>query len=105
MQKVVGDRIRPADRKDPHGVDEARRLMGTALDLIEQQLQGHTFSVGDSFTMADCAAAPALYYANRVLPFAKTHPITTQYLDCLMKRPSFARVLDEAQPYFRFFPQ
>ncbi len=54
--------------------------------------------------MADCAAAPALFYANRVMPFGETHQNATRYLDRLMARPSFARVVEEAKPYFAMFP-
>ena len=58
----------------------------------------------DDFTLADCAAAPALFYANTVVPFAETHKNLAAYFDRLMTRPSFARVLEEAQPYFHLFP-
>lgn len=105
MQRIVGDRIRPAGSKDPYGVEESRRLLRTALDMLEPQTGAHTFAAGESFSLADCAAAPALYYANKVMPFAETHPNLTKYLDRLMRRPSFARVLEEAQPYFKYFPQ
>jgi len=105
MQRIVGDRIRPAGSKDPYGVEESRRLLRTALDLLEPQTGARTFAAGESFSLADCAAAPALYYANKVMPFAETHPNLTKYLDRLMRRPSFARVLEEAQPYFKYFPQ
>ena len=64
-----------------------------------------TWATGDTFGMADCAAAPALYYANLVAPFASTHPHAAAYLDRLMHRPSFARAVKEAEPYRKFFPQ
>ena len=60
--------------------------------------------VGDGFTLADCAAAPALFYADTVAPFGAAHRELTAYLGRLMARPSFARVLEEAEPYFRLFP-
>src|SRR5690606_2490891 len=105
MQKIVGDRLRPAGRKDPHGVEEARRLLGTALDLIEQDMAARTWAVGDAFTMADCAAAPALFYADQVMPFGDSHRHVAAYLTRLMERPSYARVLEEAKPYFGLFPE
>lgn len=105
MQKIVGDRLRPAGRKDPHGVEEARRLLGTALDLIEQDMAARTWAVGDAFTMADCAAAPALFYADKVMPFGDGHRHVAAYLARLMERPSYARVLEEAKPYFGLFPE
>ena len=61
--------------------------------------------MGEEFTMADCAAAPALWYANEVLPFMDTHKHATAYLRRLMARPSFARALREAEPYQSLFPR
>ena len=60
--------------------------------------------MGDAFTMADCAAAPALFYADKVLPFTDTHKNTAAYFGRLMERASYARVIKEAQPYFALFP-
>lgn len=105
MQRIVADRLRPEGRKDPYGVEEARNQLRTALDMLEPGMPTRTWAAGESFSMADCAAAPALFYANKVMPFATTHPAVTQYLGRLMQRPSFARVLEEAQPYFKMFPQ
>lgn len=105
MQKIVGDRLRPAASKDPYGVEEARTLLATAYDLIEQDMAMRTWATGEAFTMADCAAAPALYYANLVLPFGDTHRHAAAYFDRLMKRPSFARVIEEAKPYRANFPK
>lgn len=104
MQRIVADRLRPADRKDPFGVDEARSRLQTGLDVIDSDMASRTWAVGDTFTMADCAAAPALFYANRVMPFGNTHRNATRYFDQLMARPSFARVVEEAKPYFALFP-
>jgi glutathione S-transferase len=104
MQKVVTDRLRPAGRNDPHGVEEARALLRTACGMIEQDMKTRTWAMGDSFSMADCAAAPALFYANKVMPFGDTHRNVAAYLDRLMARPSFARAVEEAQPYFALFP-
>jgi glutathione S-transferase len=104
MQKVVTDRLRPAGRNDAHGAEEARALLRTACGMIEQDMETSTWAMGDSFTMADCAAAPALFYANKVMPFGDTHRNVAAYLDRLMARPSFARAVEEAQPYFALFP-
>ncbi len=105
MQDVVGDRLRPAGQKDPYGVDKARARMRTSLGMIEEQMTTNTWAMGRAFTLADCSASPALFYANKVLPCVDSHPNAARYLDRLMARPSFARVLKEAEPYFRFFPQ
>lgn len=104
MQKVVGDRLRPEGSKDPFGVEQAKKLMATTLDLIEQHTAGKQWIMGDAFTLADCAAAPALFYTDKVLPFGATHKQTMAYLERLKARPSFARVLKEAEPFFKMFP-
>ncbi len=103
MQKVVGDRLRPADAKDPLGVEQARTQNRTACALVESDVGAH-WAMGDGFTMADCAAAPALYYANLIMPLAADYPKTAAYLKRLTERPSFARVLLEAEPYKHMFP-
>jgi glutathione S-transferase len=105
MQNIVADRLRPTDNKDPFGVDQARTVLKTSLDMIEQDMVGDRWAVGDGFTMADCAAAPALFYADMMMPFRATHKRTAAYLDRLMERPSYARVLKEAEPYFAMVPK
>jgi glutathione S-transferase len=104
MQKIVTDRLRPAGQNDAHGVEQAKRQLLEAYKVAEPWMQSRTWVMGDDFTLADCAAAPALFYANTVLPFGRTEKNLSAYLDRLMARPSFARVLDEAQPYFALFP-
>ena len=104
MQRVVADRLRPADRKDPYGVEEARGALAQALDMVENELAGKTWARGEAFTLVDCAAAPALFYADKVLPFGTRWPAATFLLERLKTRPSFARVLAEAEPWFRYFP-
>ena len=104
MQKIVGDRLRPAGAKDPHGVADARTRMAAALALADKQMAGRTWAMGETFTMADCAAAPALFYADRVTPLAGPYPNAAAYLGRLKARPSYARTLKEAEPYFKFFP-
>jgi glutathione S-transferase len=104
MQAIVGDRLRPQGAKDPHGVEQARGMLRTSLGMVEKDMSGKTWAMGDAFTMADCAAAPALFYADKVMPFAESHKAATAYLARLKQRPSFARVLQEAQPYFAMFP-
>lgn len=103
MQKIVGDRLRPADKKDPFGVEEARAQLSTAYPLIDAEMEAKHWAMGESFTLADCAALPALHYANRVQPLG-AHKNVAAYLDRLENRPSVARVLKEAEPYFAMFP-
>jgi glutathione S-transferase len=105
MQKVVGDRLRPAGKTDPHGVEDAKAGLQTALGMIEKDMAAKTWTMGNDFTLADCAAAPPLFYVNKVMPFGDAHKNVRRYLDRLMARPSFARTLKEAQPYFAMFPQ
>ncbi|HXR94000.1 MAG TPA: glutathione S-transferase family protein [Steroidobacteraceae bacterium] len=106
MQKFAGDRLRPADKRDPYGVDEARRAYIAALDMAESDLAGKTWAVGGEFTMADCAAGPALFYGNLFFgPLHQTHPVSMAYLDRLMQRPSYARALREAEPFMHLLPK
>jgi glutathione S-transferase len=105
MQKIVGDRIRPAGAKDPYGVEEARARLRTSYNMINWEMGTRTWAMGDAFGLADCAAAPALFYANEVMPFRADHANLAAYLDRLKARPSYARVLKEAEPYFAMFPR
>ena len=104
MQKIVGDRIRPQGRQDPEGVEQARATLKTAYDVAEAASGAHEWTAGPAFSMADCAAAPGLFYASKVEPFEASHPNLAAYLQRLKARPSFARVLREAEPYFHMFP-
>lgn len=105
MQKFAFDRLRPEDKRDSYGVDEARGMYRTALDMVETAMAGSKWALGDSFTMADCSAAPPLFYGSRFFgSFRSTHKNTAAYLDRLMARPSYARALKEAEPYFHMLP-
>jgi len=103
MQKIVGDRIRPQTGKDPHGVEEARARLRTSYAMIDRWMATRNWAMGEFFSLADCAAAPALFYANKVLPFAD-HANLGGYFARLAARPSYERVLKEAEPYFSMFP-
>ena len=105
MQRIVGERLRPADRKDPHGLAEARTTADTALGMVEQQMAAGLWAMGDTFTIADCAAAPPLFYLDKIAPLRPRYPNAAAYLDRLKQRPSYARVLQEAEPYMQFFPK
>ena len=104
MQRIIADRIRPKEARDPYGVEEARRLLRIACDMIERDMADRRWAAGQEFGLADCAAAPALFYADKVMPLATDFPNAAAYLDRLKARPSMARVLVEAEPYFRYFP-
>jgi len=105
MQKIVGNRLRPADQKDGFGVTQAKALLQTAYGMIERGMRDKTWATGDTFSLADCSAAPALLYADVVYPIADAYPHLTAYLKRLRERPSFARVLREAEPYWAIFPK
>ena len=105
MQKIMIDRLRPADKKDPHGVEEARAQLRTSYAMIEQQMAKGVWAVGEDFSLADCAAAPPLFYGSMVVPFEATQKNLAAYFERLKARPSFARVLKEAEPYFQMVPK
>ena len=103
VQKIVGDALRPEGSNDPHGVDQARQELNTAYDWIEGQL-GDPWAVGDVFTLADCAAAPSLFYADWVEPIGDNRPQLSAYRARLLAHPAVARAVDEGRPYRPFFP-
>ena len=106
MQKIVADRLRADEAKDPQGVAEARALLQMAYGMIEARFAGggRTWTASEDFGLADCAAAPSLFYAHLVEPFGEDRPALAAYLERLIARPSVARVLAEARPVFQYFP-
>jgi glutathione S-transferase len=105
MQKIIGDRLRPEAKRDPHGVEEARTQLRTSYHMIETQMADGIWAMGEAFSLADCAALPALFYGNMVEPFGEIHKNVTIYFERLKARPSVARVLREAEPYFKMVPK
>ncbi len=104
MQKLVGDKIRPEGKKDPFGVEEAKKLLETTLAMVDRDMAAKTWAMGDRFGLADCAAAPPLFYINKMTPLGDRYKHADAYLQRLMQRPSYARALKEAEPYMKFFP-
>jgi len=104
MGKIVTDRLRPPEARDPFGVEQARAQMETAYALADEHVRVGPWAMGTDFTLADCAAMPALFYANKVAPFEGRWKDLTVYLERLTSRPSVARVLREAEPYLQMFP-
>ena len=104
MQRIVADRIRPEADRDPYGVSEAERRLDMAYAMAERQAAKATWAAGGSFSMADCAAAPALFYARTLRPFPPDATRLAAYADRLFDRASVARVIDEARPWFRYYP-
>jgi glutathione S-transferase len=104
MQKIVGDHLRPAGAKDPFGVEQAKAMLACAYGMIDREMAGKTWSIGNAYSLVECAASPALFYANTATPFDPAQRNLKVYFDRLMARPSYARALKEAEPYFAMFP-
>lgn len=104
MQKIVFNRFCPPEARNAHDVMTARRTIETSYGWLEERLAGRTWATGEAFSLADCAAAPSLHYAEKVQPMAGRFPNLAAYLGRLEARPSFARVLKEAEPYAHMFP-
>ncbi|HEY7978804.1 MAG TPA: glutathione S-transferase family protein [Rhizomicrobium sp.] len=105
MQEIMTDRRRPEGQKRPDDVVSARQRLTTALDMMEEEMGLMPWAMGDIYTMADCAASPALFYGHMAMPFDKTHPNVFAYRQRLMERPSYARALKEAEPFFNLLPK
>lgn len=105
MQKLVADRRRPEGRNDPEGIVEARNTLDTAYTVLDAHLAQRTWAAGAAFTLADCAAAPALFYARAVHRWDQHGQVNiSRYYRDLMARRSVARVVDEARPWRHIFP-
>jgi glutathione S-transferase len=104
LQKIVFDRLRAEADRDSFGVAEARGALDTAYTWLDQKLAGRHWAVGDTFSLADCAAAPALFYADWAHPIPASRANVTALRQRLLARPSFARAVDEARPYRAYFP-
>lgn len=103
MQRIVGDRLRPAERRDPHGVEAAKAILSQSYAMIDAEMAGRPWAAGETFTLADCAAAPPLFFADKLVPFAGQENLVA-YFDRLRRRPSVARAFREAEPFLQLFP-
>jgi glutathione S-transferase len=103
MQKIVLDRLRPEDARDAYGVGQARAMLDKAYAWLDARMASRAWAAADAFTLADCAAAPALFYANWVHPF-DDHKHLVAYFERLRARPSVTRAIDGGRPYRSFFP-
>lgn len=104
MQRPVVDAMRPPERRDPAGVAEARAALERIYGWLEHWLEGREWAAAGAFTMADCAAAPALFYADWVHPIDEAHRRLRAYRARLLARPSVARCVEDARPYRPLFP-
>jgi len=104
MQKIVGDFLRPEAERDPRGVADAKARLDVSYEWLDEGLKDREWALGGTFTLADCAAAPSLFYADWVHPIAEKFADTRAYRARLLARPSVKRAVDEARPYRKFFP-
>lgn len=100
MQQIVADHLRQAHAD----LSQQRALIQTTYHVIDKQVSSHTWATGEQFSLADCAAAPALFYAATLEPFPPALVHLNNYFERLMNRPSVQRVLEEAKPYFQYYP-
>jgi glutathione S-transferase len=103
VQTIVSERIRPAGSPDPYGVEQARAALDKAYAWLDAVMATRDWAEGGAFSLADCAAAPALLYARYIQPFGE-HAHVAAYHARLEARPSVARTREEAEPYFPMFP-
>ena len=104
MQRIVGNQLRPEGERDPHGVAEARAKLDRAYRWIDANVPADGWALGETFTLADCAAAPSLFYADWTHPIPEDYANTRAYRARLLAHPSVARTVDEARPYRPYFP-
>ncbi len=104
QQKVVLDRLRPEPERDAYGVNEARAMLETAYAWLEPRMAAREWAIGDAFTLADCGAAPFLFYADWTHPIDARFGNVRAYRERLLARPSVKRAVDEARPYRPYFP-
>lgn len=104
MQVVVAQQLRAPAERDEQATQQARATLAMAYDLIERQLGEQEWLAGADFSLADCAATPALFYARTIAPFGEQRGRLSAYFERLLTRPSVARVLDEAGPFLQYYP-
>ncbi|MET0503844.1 MAG: glutathione S-transferase family protein [Luteibacter sp.] len=104
QQRIVYDVLRPAGQRDPVAVTEARGMLDTAYAWLDRVMAGREWAAGEQFTLADCGAAPFLFYADWTHAIDPSFTHVHAYRRRLLARPSFARAVDEARPYRSFFP-
>jgi glutathione S-transferase len=104
QQTFVFNALRPEMSRDPYGVEQAGKMLDNAYGWLDARMAKREWAVGETFSLADCAAAPALFYADWTYEIGDRFQHVRAYRNRLLKRPSFARAVDEARPYRQYFP-
>ena len=104
IDRHVFDSFRPEGQHDAFGVEGARKLLESAYAWLDGVMSGRTWAAGENLSLADCAAAPSLFYADWVHEIGQDYPRVRAYRSRLLERPAFARAVDEARPYRHLFP-
>ncbi|MET0292920.1 MAG: glutathione S-transferase family protein [Steroidobacteraceae bacterium] len=104
MQRIVADFMRPPAEREVGTIAQAKATLDKSYDWLDARLAGRSWGAGDDFGLADCAAAPALFYADWVHPIGNQRPRLASYRAKLLARPSVKRVVDDARPYRHYFP-
>lgn len=102
--KFVDDNLRPAESRDPYGVAKAREVIEKSYAIFENKLGDNTWALGEAYSLVDCAASPALFYASLAVPFPDSTPKLKAYYERLVRRPSYLRALKGAEPFFDWVP-
>jgi glutathione S-transferase len=104
LQQIVFNQLRPEESRDPYGVEQSRKMLETAYAWLDKTMADREWAAGARFSLADCSAAPSLFYADWVHPIAPRHANLQAYRRRLLQYPSFARAVDEARPFRAWFP-
>ncbi|WP_411032711.1 glutathione S-transferase family protein [Shinella sp. BYT-45] len=104
QQRIVFNAIRQEKDRDPLGDREARGMLERAYAWLDRHMEDRLWATGDAFTLADCGAGPFLFYADWTHAIDPAFGNVHAYRRRLLARPAFARAVDEARPYRKFFP-
>jgi glutathione S-transferase len=104
MQAIIAQRLRPEAERDAGATPAAHAVLAMAYRMVDERMAGRNWLAGDAFTLADCAAAPALFYAVTLAPLPADHPHLAAYFERLVARPSVRRVIEQARPWFQYYP-
>jgi glutathione S-transferase len=105
VQAIVAQELREAAARDSQATASAKTTLAMAYGMIERQLgDGREWIAGENFSLADCAATPSLFYASTLVPFGDNQQFLHAYFERLVARPSAKRVLEEARPWFKYYP-